>query len=152
VTQPEQSLITDEHRATIGVKSDPVTVTVSEADARRMRDLLGDTDPRYADGTGIAPPYVLAGMGGGRPQGVRMPQVLPGGLLTQIEWRFNKPFKIGSTLQATTSVIDIRDRLGGRYGYSVLVMTGTDYADESGEVVASSLTTITQFDPQGANR
>jgi acyl dehydratase len=152
VTQPEQSLITDEHRATIGVKSEPVTVTVHEVDARRMRDLLGDTDPRYADGTGIAPPYVLAGMGGGRPQGVRMPQVLPGGLLTQIEWRFNKPFKIGSTLQATTSVIDIRDRLGGRYGYSVLVMTGTDYADESGEVVASSLTTITQFDPQGANR
>src|SRR3972149_4417127 len=76
--------------------------------------------------------------------GMRMPQVLPGGLLTQIEWRFNKPFQIGATLQAVSSVIDIRDRLGGRYGYSVLIMTETDYIDEAGDIVASSLTTITQ--------
>lgn len=150
MSQPEQSLITDEHRATIGVKSEPITVVVNEVDARRMRDLLNDDDPRYADETGIAPPYVLAGMGGGRPQGMRMPQVLPGGLLTQIEWRFNKPFQIGATLQAVSSVIDIRDRLGGRYGYSVLIMTETDYIDEAGDIVASSLTTITQFDPKGA--
>lgn len=142
---PEQSLITDEHRAQIGRKSDPVTVTIGEVDARRMRDVLEDKDPRYADGTGFAPPYVIAGMGGGPRRG--MPQILPNGLLTQQEWKFSRPFRIGEQLQAVSQVFDIRDRLGGRYGYSVLVTQGTEYFDGEGNHVASAMITITQFDP-----
>jgi hypothetical protein len=143
---PEKSLITDEHRAFIGQKSDPVKVTIREADARRMRDVLEDKDPRWADDTGNAPPYVIAGMGGGRPRG--MPQILPNGLLTQQEWKFSRPFKIGEELSAVSQVFDIRDRLGGRYGYSVLVTSGTEYFDSAGEHVASAMVTITQFDPK----
>jgi hypothetical protein len=149
LSEPEQSLITDEHRAAIGVKSAPAKVTVKEVDARRMRDILGDNDPRYADGTGIAPPYVIAMFGGGRGN-AHMPQVLPGGLLTQQEWRFTRPFKIGEELEAITQVVDIRDRLGGRYGYSVLVTSGTDYYDAAGEHVGAAMITITQFDPKSA--
>ena len=147
---PEHSLITDEHRAQIGKKSDPVSVVVREEDAHRMRDVLGDADPRYADGTGIAPPYVIAGMGGGRPRG--MPMVLPGGLLTQQEWKFTRPFRIGEELRAVSQVSDIRDRLGGRYGYSVLVTLGTDYFDADGNHVASAMITITQFDPKSQRK
>jgi hypothetical protein len=150
MTQPEQSLITDEHRATIGVKSDPVRVTVKEADAKRMRDILGDDDPRYADGTGIAPPYVIAALGGGRPRS--MPGVLPGGLLTQQEWKFSRNFKIGEELNAVTQIIDIRDRLGGRYGYSVLVTSSTDFYDLEVYHVGAVMTTITQFDPKSARQ
>jgi hypothetical protein len=149
LSEPEQSLITDDHRAAIGVKSAPAKVTVKEVDARRMRDILGDNDPRYADGTGIAPPYVIAMFGGGRGN-AHMPQVLPGGLLTQQEWRFTRPFKIGEELEAITQVVDIRDRLGGRYGYSVLVTSGTDYYDAAGEHVGAAMITITQFDPKSA--
>lgn len=148
MTEPTESLITDEHRAAIGQRGDPVKVVIREEDARRMRDLLGDTDPRYADGTGVAPPYVLSGLAGGRPRG-NVPQILPNGILTQTEWLFHKPFRIGQELQAYGSVFDIRDRLGGRYGYSILVMTGTEYVDEEGDTVASSIMTITQFDPAG---
>lgn len=147
---PEQSLITDEHRATIGQKSAPVKVVITETDAHRMRDVLEDRDPRYADGTGIAPPYVIAGMGGGPRRG--MPQILPGGLLTQQEWKFTRPFKIGEELTAISQVFDIRDRLGGRYGYSVLVTQGTEYFDAAGEHVASAMITITQFDPKSQRR
>ncbi len=143
-----QSLITDEHRAMVGVKSDPITITVKEADARRMRDILGDTDPRYADGTGIAPLYVIAGLGGGRPR--NMPPILPGGLLTQQEWKFTRPVRIGETLTAYSQIIDIRERLGGRYGHSVLITSGTDYYDADGNHVAANMMTITQFDPKGA--
>lgn len=143
---PEKSLITDEHRAAIGQKSDPVKVTIREADAKRMRDVLEDKDPRFADGTGIAPPYVIAGLGGGRPRG--MPMVLPNGLLTQQEWKFTRPFKIGEELTAVSQVFDIRDRLGGRYGYSVLVTSGTEYFDADGNHVAAAMITITQFDPK----
>ena len=146
--QEIQSKITDEHRAIIGVKSDPVMITVSEADARRMRDVIGDTDPRYADGTGIAVPYVIAAFGGGRPS--RMPFILPGGLLTQQEWKFSRPIRIGETLSAVSQVIDIRERLGGRYGYTVLMTSSTDYFGADGEHVAANMTTISQFDPAAA--
>jgi acyl dehydratase len=144
----EQSLITDEHRAFIGAKSEPVTVMIKDADATRMRDVLQDEDARYADGTGVAAPYAIASLGGGRPG--RMPQVLPGGLLTQQEWKFSRPFKFGEELQAISQVIDIRERLGGRYGHSVLVTTSTDYYDAAGEHVCASLVTVTQFDPKRA--
>lgn len=143
----EQSLITDEHRATIGAKSDPIQVTVNEVDAHRVRDLLEDDDPRYADGTGIAPPYVIAALGTPRRN---IPGILPGGLLTQQEWRFTRPFRIGETLNGVSQVIDIRERLGGRYGYSVLITSATDYYDSDGEHVAAAMTTITQFDPKRA--
>ena len=148
--EEEQSLLTDEHRAMIGVPGEPATVVVREEDARRMRDVLGDTDPRWADGTGMAPPYVIAHFGGRGNRGG--PTILPGGILTQQEWKFSRPFKIGEELTAYTSVVDVRDRLGGRYGYSVLVTNSTDYYDAAGEWVAATLMTITQFDPAGAQR
>lgn len=144
----EQSLITDEHRAFIGQKSDPVAVTVKEADGIRMRQVLEDGDARWAEGTGVAPPYAIASLGGGRPG--RMPQVLPGGILTQQEWRFTRPFKAGESLNAISQVADIRERLGGRYGHSVLVTTTTDYYDAEGNHVCASLVTVTQFDPKRA--
>ena len=154
MSEVEQSLITDEHRAQIGVRSEPTVVTVRAEDAHRMRDMLGDSDPRYADGTGVAPPYLLAMFGGRGPGGPGgrggMPSILPGGLLTQQEWKFMRPFRIGEDLTAITQVVDIRERLGGRYGYSVLVTSETDYFGADGEQVAAVMSTITQFDPKGA--
>jgi hypothetical protein len=143
-----ESKITDEHRAFIGRKSEPVMVTIKEADARRLYDLLEEDDPRWADGTGIAPPYTLAMFqAGGRGA---MPMILPGGIMTQQEWRFSRPFKIGEQLKAVSQVLDIRDRLGGRYGYSVLVLSSTDFYDLEDQHVAAIMITVTQFDPAGA--
>lgn len=144
-----ESKITDEHRAMIGVKGEAKRVVVEAVDAHRMRDILEDGDPRYGDQTGIAPAYVIAGFGG-RPRS--MPGILPGGLLTQQEWKFTRPFKVGEELSAVNSIIDIRDRLGGRYGYSVLITSSTDFYDADGEHVAASMVTITQFDPKAARR
>ena len=149
MTEEIQSKITDEHRAMIGQKSEPSKVVIKQVDARRMRDILGDSDPRYSDETGTAAPYVIAGFGG-RPRS--MPQILPGGLLTQQEWKFTRPFKVGEELSAVNQIVDIRDRLGGRYGYSVLVTSATDYYDADGNHVAASMVTITQFDPKSARR
>ena len=144
-----QSKITDEHRAQIGLKGEPTKVIVKEVDAYRMRDILEDADPRYADETGEAPAYCIAGFGG-RPRS--MPGILPGGLLTQQEWKFTRPFRVGEELTAVNQIIDIRDRLGGRYGYSVLITSATDFYDTEGNHVAASMVTITQFDPKAARR
>jgi hypothetical protein len=81
-----------------------------------------------------------------------MPRILPSGLLTQNEWRIHGQLRYGQTLQAVNKVVDIRERMGGRYGHSVIIILGTDYRDEEGNVVASSLRTMTQFDPKGAER
>ena len=148
--EDEQSLLTDEHRAMIGVPGEPATVVVREEDARRMRDVLGDTDPRWADGTGMAPPYVIAHFGGRGNRGG--PTILPGGILTQQEWKFTRPFRIGEELKSVGQVFDIRERLGGRYGHSVLVTTSTDYYDADGNHVCASLLTVTQFDPARAGK
>lgn len=148
MTEEEHSLITDEHRAVVGVPNEPVTVYVREEDARRMRDSMGDTDPRWADGTGMAPPYAIASYGA-RPAR-NMPFVLPTGLLTQQEWKFTRPFRMGEELKAVAMVSDIRERLGGRYGHSVLVTTTVDYYDLEGNHVAAALSTLTQFDPKRA--
>ena len=144
-----QSLITDEHRAQIGVKSEPSEVTVDEEHARRMREVLGDNDSRWAEGTGIAPPYIIAMLGGGPRAGFGV-RVLPSGIMTNQEWRFTRPFKMGEKLTAINQVVDIRERLGGRYGHSVLVTSSTDYFDVDGNHVAAVLVTGTQFDPKGA--
>ncbi|MHB8576560.1 MAG: FAS1-like dehydratase domain-containing protein [Dehalococcoidia bacterium] len=149
MTDELESKITDEHREAIGRKSAPVTFTITEADATRLRNLMQDDDPRWAAGTGVAPPYVL-GLSQGMARGGEMPRVLPGGIMTQQEWRFTRPFRIGEQLQAITQVIDLRDRLGGRYGYSVLITSSTDFYDAGGEHVAASLISITQFDPKAA--
>ena len=150
MAEEEQSLITDEHRALIGQKTDPVQVTITEEHATRMRDVLEDSDPRWADGTGVAAPYAIASFGG-RPSR-NMPFILPNGLLTQQEWRFTRPFRIGEELTAVSSVVDIRERLGGRYGHSVLVTSSVDYYDADGKHVAAALSTLTQFDPKRATK
>jgi acyl dehydratase len=144
-----ESKITDEHRALIGQKSEPSQFVVRAEDAGRVRNLLDDQDPRWAEGTGIAPPYAI-GLSQGSARGGIMPRILPGGIMTQQEWRFLRPFKIGEELTTTTQVIDIRDRLGGRYGYSVLITQATEFVDSAGEQVGAILISITQFDPQSA--
>ena len=71
-------------------------------------------------------------------------------MLTQQEWKFTRAFHIGEELQAFTQVMDIRERLGGRYGYSILLTSGTDFYDAAGNHVAAAMTTLTQFDPKAA--
>jgi hypothetical protein len=144
VAEEEQSLITDEHRALIGKRNEPLRVRVKEEDAHRMRDILEDKDPRWVDGATEGPPYVIAAFGA-RPG--NMPFIFPRGLLTQQEWKFNRPFVLGEELDAVTYVADIRERLGGRYGHTVLVTMTTEYYDMSGQQVGATLSTLTQFDP-----
>jgi len=144
----QQSLITDEHRALIGQRGEPFTVTVNGEDGGRMRDVLEDADPRWAAETGQVPPYILSMVAsGGGPRSAPSVRILPGALLTQQEWSWERHLRAGEQLTGYTHVADIRERLGGRYGHSVLVTNRTDYYDTDNNLVASTMITITQFDP-----
>jgi acyl dehydratase len=145
MAEEEESRITDEHRAFIGRKAEPVFIVIDEQRAREMRETLGDNDPRWAEGTGIAPPYAISMMDPAR----RMigPRIFPSGILTAHEWNFARPIRIGERLKAIAQVTDIRERLGGRYGWSVLVTTRIDMYDEDDNFVAATTAVGTQFDP-----
>jgi acyl dehydratase len=146
----DESLLTEEFRARIGVKTGPAWTVIPAVDARYVRDVLEDRDPRYADATGIAPPYAFTIL---EPRPTAdltphiVPRIMPGAVLTQTEWTFHRPFRMGERLQAVHQVADLRERLGGRFGRSILVVTHTEYRDEAGELVAESSHTVTQFDP-----
>ncbi len=146
MAEPSESLITDAHRARIGVLSEPIEVSISAEDCRRASAVLGETDPRYEDATGIAPPYALALLDSVARQHAFV-SVLPRGLLTQQEWAFSRPLRVGEKLRAISQVTDIRERMGGRHGYSVLISSRTDFYDREGEHVASLGRMRTEFDP-----
>jgi len=150
--EPEQSLVTDEHRAMIGVKSEPKRHVLRASDVAQVRSVLQDTDPRFAEGTGLAGPYALAILEPrptvDLPPGA-IPRVLPMGVLTQTEWTVHRPFRVGEELWATHEVMDLRERLGGRFGRSILVQVRTEFRDSAGELVAETSHTVTQYDPKG---
>lgn len=151
--EEEVSLITDEHRAKIGVKSEPVPMKVKAADFRFVRDALGDKDPRYADDTGVAAPYALSILEPRPVAGLSrdfVPWILPSGILTQSEWTVHRPIKVEEPLTVQYQVMDLRERLGGRFGRSALVILHAEYRAEDGELVAETNHTVTQFDPAGA--
>ncbi|OAI41338.1 hypothetical protein AYO38_03920 [bacterium SCGC AG-212-C10] len=149
----ETSLITDRHRAMIGVKTPPSRQFLKAVDVLHVRNVLEDHDPRYADGTGIAAPYALSVL---EPRPTAdlpadmVPRILPTGVLTQSEWTVHQPFKLDQELWASHEVMDLRERLGGRFGRSILLILRTEFRDGDGELVAETAHTITQYDPRGA--
>jgi hypothetical protein len=153
-TDNDKPLVTDEHRAKIGKKTPPNRLVIRATDAHRLRDLLGDDDPRYTDETGLAAPYAFSILEP-RPTlglGEVVPRVFPMGVLTQSEWTQHRPFHVDQPIFATYEVADIRERLGGRFGRSVLLMVHAEFRDEAGELLGESMHTITQYDPKGRAR
>lgn len=147
----ETSLITDAHRAMIGKKTKPVRHALKAGDVAQVRTVLEDTSERFAPATGLAGPYALAIL---EPRPTleltadMAPRVLPMGVLTQTEWTLHRPFAIGEELWATHEVADLRERLGGRFGRSVLMRIRTEYRTAGGELVAETGHTVTQYDPK----
>lgn len=139
-----QSLVTDAHRAHIGVPGPALSVTVREDEVRRLMASLDETDPRYGPETGVAPPYIAGSFGGGN---FWVFDALPQRLMTQQEWKFSRNLRVGEELAAVSHIADIRERLGGRYGHSVIVTASTQYRDTGGELAAESLVTLVYFDP-----
>ena len=152
VEETEQSLITDEHRVMIGRKTEPRRHVLTAADVSQVRTVLEDIDPRYAKTTGLAAPYALSIL---EPRPTSdlppelTPRVLPTSVLTQTEWTVHRPFRVEEELWATHEVVDLRERLGGRFGRSVLMLVRTEFRTAAGELLAETAHTVTQYDPNG---
>jgi acyl dehydratase len=156
--QPQESLISDEMRAQIGVERRTQTGEVIGRDIGRYCAAVGDLNPIYLDdeaarGAGyegvIAPPlffqYAIEGppvrLDQLRPDGIPqspsesrvklpLPRIMAGG----VDVEFFEPIRPGDTLTATPKIIDIYERRG-RTGPMVFQVVETTYRNQRGEVV-----------------
>ncbi len=83
-------------------------------------------------------------------EATELPNLLPNSILISNQWEFERPLRMGETLWASYRLVDVNERFGGRFGYSIDFRAEVVYRDSDGEVVARSGRTMTQFDPTEA--
>ena len=154
----EGSLITDEMRTTIGVRSEPSLYEVDKLSVRMFARSVGHVDPIYFDeeeakkagyrslpcppgylGTPVYDPRTSDPTFGGRRGGARAPEpsrplkrILNGG--TEIE--YFEDICAGDTLEASSYTSDIQERKGG-IGDMLITTSKTEYKRKGdGKVVA----------------
>ncbi|WP_322795009.1 hypothetical protein [Tepidiforma sp.] len=142
---PEESLVTDEVRALVGREAELGRVQVTARAYRRAYEVyVGGVPPAVpAEGEEV-PGYVITGLES-ESEAPAFPQLLPNSLLIANEWWFARPLRMGEWLRMVHRVTDVRERFGGRFGYSIDVLSETVFIDASGAEVARSGRTMTQY-------
>lgn len=161
MTQPQQSVITDEMRQIVGKESEPVTLEVDRTGCRMFARAVGHTDlifydEEYARSRGyrsiVAPPgftgtpvYVpgsarAVGEVGGLSFRVPYKRVLNGGT----EYEYLDTICAGDVLTATTKITGFQERAGS-LGPMLITTRETTYRDQQGKVVARMRGTLIQY-------
>jgi len=147
----DDTVITDEMKAAIGVESEPSVYEIERSSIRRFAEAIGDTNPlyhdeEYAKSKGyrslIAPPGFIAQYAfpikRGKASGFKSPfsRNLNGGN----EYEFFKPIQAGDTITSTNQVIELREK-AGRMGTMLITVAETTYKDQDGDTVAIARST-----------
>ena len=144
----EESVITDEMRAAVGVESEPSVYEIEREPIRRWADAIGDSNPLYHDEeyarsrgyrSIVAPPGFIAqyafpvksGGGGRRSFPNPFARMLNGGN----EYELLKPVQAGDTISSTAKIAELRER-PGRMGPMLIIISETTYKNQDGDVVA----------------
>ena len=139
----EESLITEEMRACIGVPTAPAVIQVDRTAIQRFCEAIADSNPLWSDeeyakshryGGLVAPPTFLAThyLSGTRPP---IPHKLTRGLNGGGEWEFFKPVRLGDVLAVTSKVVELRERTGSLGKMLFIVVEGT-WKNQRNELVA----------------
>lgn len=147
---PEQSLLTDEVRALIGSETPLGTVQVTPRNWRHAVEVYTGVDPKETPAAGEpVSGYAIAALETDY-ELTELPALLPNSILIANQWEFERPLRMGETLRASYHLVDITERFGGRFGYSIDFRADVVYRDDEGNVVARSGRTMTQYDPAEA--
>ena len=150
----QESAITPEMRAAIGVESEPRTSEVEKGAIIKFAEAIGDTNPIYNDeaaarqsryGGMVAPPTFLRSMSAGPLNvDVRIPYSanLDGGS----EWEYFEPIRPGDRITVTTKIADLYER-AGRLGNMLFQVRETKYVNQFGNTVAKQRTTGISYQP-----
>ena len=150
----QESAITPEMRAAIGVESEPRTSEVEKGAIIKFAEAIGDTNPIYNDeaaaresryGGMIAPPTFLRSMSAG-PLKVDVRSSYSANLDGGSEWEYFEPIRPGDRITVTTKVADIYER-AGRLGNMLFMVRETNYVNQFGNTVATQRTTGISYQP-----
>jgi hypothetical protein len=147
---PEQSLLTDDVRALVGQETPLGTVEVTPRSWRHAVEVYTGVEPKEAPAAGEpVSGYAIAALETDY-ELTELPVLLPNSILISNQWEFERPLRMGETLHASYHLVDINERFGGRFGYSIDFRADVVYRDSAGNVVARSGRTMTQYDPADA--
>ena len=150
----QESAITPEMRAAIGVESEPRTSEVEKGAIIKFAEAIGDTNPIYNDeaaaresryGGLIAPPTFLRSMNPG-PLKVDARSPYSANLDGGSEWEYFEPVRPGDRITVTTKIADLYER-AGRLGNMMFLVRETNYVNQFGNTVATQRTTGISYQP-----
>ena len=142
---PDESLLTDEVRALIGCETALGTVQVTPRAWRRALEVYTGRIPEGSPAAGEpVAGYVIAALDSDS-ESAQLPNLMPNSILISNEWRFERPFRMGETLETSYAMVDITKRFGARFGYSIDFRSEVLYRDANGSVIARSSRTMTQY-------
>lgn len=143
ISMLNQSVITDEMRATIGVKSEALICVVEKGAIIRFAEAIGDPNPLYYDqqaslqtrcGDIIAPPTFLRST---RPSPAEPVFPIPysGVLDGGSDWEYFEPVCPGDILAVTIRILDIFERQGS-LGNMLFIVRENRYVNQLNAMVA----------------
>jgi acyl dehydratase len=154
----QESAITPEMRAAIGVESEPRTSEVEKGAIIKFALAIGDTNPIYNDEAAarqsrysgmVAPPTFLRSMSSG-PLKVDVRNPYSANLDGGSEWEYFEPVRPGDRITVTTKIANIYER-AGRLGNMLFMVRETNYVNQFGNTVATQRTTGISYQPPEEN-
>ena len=136
------SVITDQMRAAIGIKSEPRKQIAEAGAIRRFAEAIGDLNPRYRDGM-IAPSTFLRSFDLVPPPpefDIPYPDILDGGS----DWEFLVPVRAGDKIAATTKVVDVSGK-SGSLGDMLFVVREHRYVNQDRQTAAVQKSTTIYY-------
>lgn len=140
----EQSLLTPEIMALVGVPGEPHEAVVTAELVRRAIETTWGKSRRTRPDSDV-PPLVAHPL---ETDDLRraFPPVLPVSILVGQEVSMWRAFEIGKRMTVTRRVAGVTERMGGRFGHSLLVRNETAFADDAGEIGVATITSM-HYDP-----
>ena len=149
----QESVITDEMRAAVGVESEPVTYDVERGAIIKFAQAIGDANPLFNDeeaaresryGGIIAPPTFMRSLISNPAPAYKSPYSanLDGGS----QWEYFSPVRPGDRITVTTKLAELFER-PGRLGNMLFSVRETKYVNQFGKTVALQRTTGISYQP-----
>ena len=149
----QESAITDEMKAAIGVESEPAFNEVEKGAIRKFAQAVGDPNPLWQDeeyakkgpyGRIVAPPTFLVTMTSGRSNRPVRPPMRRGLLDGGAEWEFYLPVGPGDVITCRSKLAELYER-PGRMGTMLFTISEQTYINQKGELVAKRRGTVITF-------
>ena len=150
----QESVITPEMRAAVGVESEPYTNEIEKGAIIKFARAIGDTNPIYTDeeaarrsryGGLVAPPTFFRSLRSG-PMKVNVENPYPANLDGGSEWEYYEPARPGDRITVTNKISNIFER-PGRLGNMLFIQRETKYVNQFGTTVAIQRTTGISYQP-----